>query len=139
MNDVDRDPDVDVAEDDDEVPPIEGRRERPWSWHLDRAAAIALIVLLPVHVASYHLSTAPIPLTYETLTLRWEGPWRMLDWFTLVLALVHGGLSVQARTSEATRRPALAQAVGTGVLALAAAVIGVFTYVVFSLDLFGPT
>ncbi len=69
--------------------------DQSWSWHLMRASAIALIVLLPVHLASFHLTSGTLPFTESQLYARWTTPWRLIDWLTLTLALVHGAIALQ--------------------------------------------
>lgn len=64
-----------------------------WGWHLVRASAWALVVLLPVWVVSVHLVGDASTVNATRLEVRWSSPvLRAFDWAVLVLALVHGAL-----------------------------------------------
>ncbi|MCB1248461.1 MAG: hypothetical protein R2699_07500 [Acidimicrobiales bacterium] len=77
---------------------------RSWRWHLERAAAVLLVVLVPVHVASALVWTDPASWSGARLAVRWASPgWRVLDTATLALALVHGLGSLRRRAPDAGR------------------------------------
>jgi len=64
-----------------------------WGWHLVRASAWALVVLLPMWVVSVHLVGDASTVNATRLEVRWSSPvLRAFDWAVLVLALVHGAL-----------------------------------------------
>ena len=127
-----------------------------------RASAIALLVLLPVHLVSFHLLAGSLPFTESQLHARWATPWRLIDWLTLTLALVHGAIAMQPPLSTAPAGvidgdqgsvvdgrtetaedpgpgsiPFLRRMIGTAALVVAAVAIGSLTYVVFTYRLVG--
>ncbi len=109
---------------------------RPWSWHLSRASAVALVALLPLHLWSFHLDPNARPLTVQAFTDRWGTPWRLLDWATIVLALIHGAIALQPAeapadgSADGPSPSTVARLAGTSALVAAAVVIGVLTYAV---------
>lgn len=71
-------------------------RPRPWGWHLVRASAIVLVVLLPVEMVSWLLTTDIAQWTALEVAARWESPlWRVIDWSFLVLGVLHGALGTR--------------------------------------------
>lgn len=127
--------------------------DHPWAWHLARATAITLVVLLPLHLISFHLWSDDA-LTIDGLATRWEGPWRIVDWVTLTMAALHGALAVQAALappSDPASDPAgdpdgepdgepegsvsrWRSVTTASVVVLAAVAIGTLSYAVFSFD-----
>ena len=62
-----------------------------WRWHLERAAAVVLVVLLPLHLLAAVVVGDPAGWSAARLAARWSSPgWRVIDWLTLTVALVHG-------------------------------------------------
>ncbi|MCC5952754.1 MAG: hypothetical protein JJU45_11735 [Acidimicrobiia bacterium] len=78
--------------------------ERSWVWHLQRATALALIVLVPVHVVSAVLLVDPATVDIPTLTDRWQQPlWQVLDWLLVTVGLGHAALAVAGRIPVGNR------------------------------------
>lgn len=91
--DVPGDPDLAV------VRPASGdaERDRPWSWHASRAAALLLVVLVPLHFAVTFLGDDVGATTARSISARLDDPtWRLLTWLTIALALVHGTLAAES-------------------------------------------
>ncbi len=101
-----------------------------WRWHLERAAAVLLIVLVPVHVASALVWTDPASWSATRMVVRWSNPaWRAVDVVTLALALVHGLGTLRRRVPDDGRgRPARIGIDLVLVAALLATVAAAFTY-----------
>lgn len=73
------------------------RRDQPWSWHASRAAALLLVVLVPLHFAVTFIIDDLGTTTARSMSARLDDPtWRVLTWLTLALALVHATLSANA-------------------------------------------
>lgn len=126
--------------------------DRAWMVATVRATAIALVVLLPVHLVSFHVIGSDRPLTASLLAERWSGPWRLLDWATLVLALVHGAFDAAVASRPGSRpgsrsgsQSGSASGAGstsrwraglaTAAVVSAAVAIGAVTYVAWSYEL----
>lgn len=72
--------------------------ERVPGWRLIRVTALFLAVLLPAHLFVVVLRDDIGRATFATVANRLTGPlWPGIEWATLVLALLHGFLVVQAR------------------------------------------
>ena len=68
--------------------------DQPWAWHASRAAALLLIVLVPVHFAVTFVIADVGATTARAMSDRLADPtWRLLTWLTVALALVHATLS----------------------------------------------
>lgn len=105
-----------------------------WGWHLVRASAWALVVLLPAWVVSVHLLGDASTVNATRLEVRWSSPvLRAFDWAVLVLALVHGALGT-AGLLRSSQRGGGGQRVLVGALYAATVVLVVgltataFTY-----------
>ena len=71
---------------------------RPPGWRLIRVTALVLAVLLPVHLYVVVVRDDIGRATFATVAGRLSGPWWPgLEWATLMLALLHGFLVLQAR------------------------------------------
>ncbi len=71
--------------------------DRPWRWHLSRAAALLLVVLVPLHFAVTFIADDVGSTTARSMSEQLSDPtWRILTWLVLALALVHGTLSADA-------------------------------------------
>ncbi len=71
----------------------EGVDQRSWGWHLGRASAWALLVLLPLWIVSVHVLGDASTVNATRLEVRWSSPvLRAFDWAVLGLALVHGAV-----------------------------------------------
>lgn len=82
--------------------------ERSWRWHLDRAAAVLLVVLLPLHLIAALVVGDPAAWSVARLAVRWNSPaWRALDWLTISVALLHGLGATRARFGAGDRRAAV--------------------------------
>lgn len=70
-----------------------GVDQRSWGWHLGRASAWALLVLLPLWIVSVHVLGDASTVNATRLEVRWSSPAvRAFDWAVLGLALVHGAI-----------------------------------------------
>jgi succinate dehydrogenase hydrophobic anchor subunit len=90
-------------------------------WWLIRVTALFLAVLLPAHVIVVLVRDDIGRATFVTVAGRLTGPWWPgLEWATLVLALLHGFLVIQARLRGAPvpGRGRDAAVVATGVTAV---------------------
>jgi len=93
-------------------------QDQPWSWHASRAAALLLVILVPVHFAATFLLADVGATTAREMSDRLADPiWRFLTWLIVALALVHATLS----TATALRRRAAT--VGTTLLTVAVGVL----------------
>lgn len=106
--------------------------EQSWSWHLGRVAALVLVVLLPLELASWLVTTDVADHTAASVAERWDNPlWRTVDLAFLVLALGHGAAGVIRQGT--TMRPAWARSlVSMGALAVAASLIVLGSYSLFT-------
>jgi succinate dehydrogenase hydrophobic anchor subunit len=85
--------------------------DRSWAWHLDRAAAIALVVVLPLHLAAMLTVRTSGEVTAATALARWDEPlWRVLDLALVGLGLIHGTSSL--RRVLGTARSGLVRRIG---------------------------
>jgi succinate dehydrogenase hydrophobic anchor subunit len=94
---------------------------QPWSWHLNRAATLLLVLLVPLHFAVTFL-VDDLGAPARVVSARLEDPtWRMLTWLTIALALVHATVSADAALR--VRRPGRGGAVATAAIGLVAGVV----------------
>ena len=102
--------------------------QQPWRWHLDRAAMVLLVVLVPVHFAVTFL-VDDLGSTARTVSARLDDPtWRLITWLTLALALLHATLSADAALR--VRRPGRGGTVATAAVGLlAGALLAAATWV----------
>ena len=78
-------------------PPRGGGELRSWAWHLSRASALLLVLLVPLHFVVTFLHDDVGRTTARSISARLDDPtWRLLTWLTLALALVHGTIAAQA-------------------------------------------
>jgi succinate dehydrogenase hydrophobic anchor subunit len=96
---------------------VEGDGEhRSWAWLVTRVTGLFLAVLVPLHVAVVVLRDDVGATTIITVSRRWADPrWQALEWVTVVLALVHGTLALNAATRRVVRRRGLASALTVAV------------------------
>lgn len=106
----------------------------PWGWHLVRASAWALLVLLPLWVASVHLVGDASTVNATRLEVRWSSPvLRVFDWSVLVLALVHGalgtaGLLRSSRGDRGSRRVVVGAVYALTAVLVLALTVTAFTF-----------
>ena len=108
-----------------------GPPDQPWSWHLSRASALLLVVLVPLHFAVTFIIDDVGATTARSMSDRLADPtWRLLTWLTIALALVHAALS-SVRTLRA-RRPGAVGDVATALVGvLAGGLVAGATWVLF--------
>jgi succinate dehydrogenase hydrophobic anchor subunit len=87
-----------------------------WSWHLQRALSIVLVVALPLWLLGWLVVPDFGALTIVDLRQRWTNPlWRGVDLVVVVAGLVHAALLsrplVERRVSNETVRLVLEGAV----------------------------
>ena len=93
--------------------------DQPWSWHLSRASALLLAVLIPLHFAVTFLADDIGATTARSMSERLDDPtWRLLTWLTVTLALVHATLAGAAALRS--RRPGPSGTVLTAILGVIA-------------------
>ncbi len=122
------------AQDGAAVAPPRAAPPQPWSWHALRVSGLFLAALLVWHVVVTFVLTDVGQTTAVTVSDHWhDATWRALEWVTLVLALGHGGLGLDALLRRAPWAPGVRTATrvaGAAVvasLAVAASVV-VLTY-----------
>lgn len=87
---------------DDAAPPAgpsphDGNDVRSWTWHLSRASALLLVILVPLHFAVTIIGDDVGATTARSISARLDDPtWRLLTWLTLALALVHGTIAAES-------------------------------------------
>lgn len=93
--------------------------DQPWAWHASRAAALLLVVLVPVHFAATFIVADMGATTARDMSDRLADPtWRLLTWLTIALALVHATLSAgTALRRRSDRVGGTVLLVGVGLLA----------------------
>lgn len=105
--------------------------DQPWAWHASRAAALLLVVLVPLHFAVTFVVADVGATTARSMSDRLADPtWRLLTWLTLALALVHATLSAVAalrRRRDGAGTTLLVAAVGV----VAGALLATATWALF--------
>lgn len=106
--------------------------DQPWAWHASRAAALLLVVLVPVHFAVTFVVADVGATTARDMSDRLADPtWRLLTWLTIALALVHATLSAGTalrRRGDGIGATALIAAIGV----LAGALLATASWALFA-------
>lgn len=103
----------------DPTSPASTEADQPWSWHAGRAAALLLVVLVPLHFAVTFIIGDLGRTTARSMSERLDDPtWRILTWLVLALALLHATLSTDAALR--IRRPGTSGTVLTASVGLLA-------------------